>query len=118
MTFPLKPTIYTGTEEGTRSITCNVSAMLLGAMRLLLQIAAVGAAELLPDFDFRGGEKEMPGGIRWGWAFQKYIWLVDLDMVHLRAFLFHLFYSFWGLMTRLTAKNFGGVETILYSHGW
>jgi len=55
------------TEEGTRnrSITCNVSAMLLGAMWLLLQIAAVGAAELLPDFYFRGGEKEMTGGIRW-----------------------------------------------------
>lgn len=104
-------------EEGNRSITCNVSAMLLGAMWLLLRIAAVGAAELLPDFYFRGGEKEMTGGIRW-LGVQNDIWLVDLDMVHLRAFFFHLFYSFLGLMTRLTAKNFGGVETIMYSHGW
>ena len=74
MFFSIKTaTIYRGfvqlprwiTEEGNRSITCNVSAMLLGAMWLLLQIAAVGAAELLPDFYFRGGEKEMTGGIRW-----------------------------------------------------
>ena len=69
--------------------------MLLGAMWLLLQIAAVGAAELLPDFYFRGGEKEMTGGIRWGWAFQNDIWLVDLDMVHLRAFCSIFFILFW-----------------------
>ena len=38
--------------------------MPLSAMWLLLRIAAVTAAELLPDFYFRGGEEETTGGIR------------------------------------------------------
>ena len=105
------------TEEGNRSITCNVSAMLLGAMWLLLQIAAVGAAELLPDFYFRGGEKEMTGGIRWLGVSERHL-AGGFRYGAFTCIFFHLFYSFLGLMTRLTAKNFGGVETIMYSHGW